>query len=96
MGTEYYVGCYDCMVYRDLDKFYELSWDVYNRKGMIELATKLKSDTFRLALLVSFMSKHRTHKCAVFNEHDSEYDDFDPDYDEKNIDYDYWNCDATE
>jgi len=91
MGTLYYVGCYDCNVFRDLDKFYDLLWEIDNREEAIELAAKLEHGSFRAALLVSFMGKHMGHKCAVFSEHDSAYYDFDPDFDDKNVDYDYWN-----
>ena len=95
MGTLYYVGCYDCMVYRDLDKFYDLLWDVSNRDEAKKLAIVFGINPFRAALLVSFMGKHMGHKCTVFSEHDSEYTDFDPDYDDKNVDYDYWKTNAT-
>ena len=92
MGTVFYVGCYDCMVYRDLDKFYALLQDVNNHQEAIGLAEKLQEGAFKAALLVSFMGKHTGHKCTVFSEHDSAYYDFDPDhdYDDKNADYDFW------
>ena len=90
MGTLYYVGCYDCMVYRDLDKFSDSLREVNNHKEAKEFATKLERGAFRAALLVSFMGKHKGHKCTVFSEHDFEYYDFDPDYDDKNVDYDFW------
>ena len=88
MGTLYYVGCYDCMVYRDLDKYYTLFDTVETRADALELRNEL--DTFRATLLVSFMGKHSGHKCTVFSEHDSAYYDFDPDYDDKNVDHDFW------
>ena len=98
MGTLYYVGCYDCMVFRDLDKYYMLCDIVETRDEALELSEKLgkhKGYQFRTALLLSFMGKHSGHKCTVFTEHDSVYYDFDPDYDDKNIDHDFWETDAT-
>lgn len=94
MGTLYYVGCYDCMVYRDLDKFYDFCASAEDRAEAMELADNLV--TFRAALLVSFMGKHMGHKCTVFSEHDSAYYDFDPDFDEKNIDHDFWSHPGAE
>ena len=69
MGTLYYVGCYDCEVYRDLDKFYTMLELVENRGDALKFGEQIKKDSFRAGLLVSFMWKHRGHNCTVFSEH---------------------------
>ena len=66
MGTLYYVGCYDCMVFRDLDKFYMLSDDVETHADAVKLGDDLDGHQgyiFRATLLISFMGKHSGHKC---------------------------------
>lgn len=72
MGTMYYVGCRDCKVVRDLDKFYSMR-EVDTRDDMEELAGVIESkDSYRAALLVSFMGEHRGHDCVAFTEHNDD------------------------
>ena len=73
MGTLYYVGCHDCKVFRDLDKFYTMLTPVENRADALVFAGDIKKDSFRAGLLVSFLWKHRGHNCTVFNEHMGEH-----------------------
>jgi len=68
MGTIYYVGCRDCNVFRDLDKFQAMSSGVDTREKAIEYATKIKKDSFRCGLLVSFLADHMGHSCVVFTD----------------------------
>ena len=85
MGTIYSVSCRDCKVTRDLDKFYSMI-AVETRDKAIELADRIKEfDSFRAALLVSFMWEHAGHNCTVFNEHDDDLSQqCDPFYREEN------------
>ena len=82
MGTIYYVGCRDCNVYRDLDKFYALRPGVNSRAKALSLCEEIKgSQSFRAALLVSFMADHLGHNCTTFSEHNADVcEEFDPDY----------------
>lgn len=77
MGTIYFVGCRDCNVYRDLDKFYSME-NAGTRKECQRIAEQIeKVDSFRAALLVSFLWTHEGHNCTAFNEHnDTEYERF--------------------
>jgi len=96
MGTVYFVGCYDCKVYRDIDKFYRLVYEVENREQALDFADEIKADSFRAGLLVSFMGKHMKHNCVVFNErHEGILQHFDPCFDDANEDYDFWNTNLT-
>ena len=69
MGTIYYIGCRDCGVFRDLDKAYFLT-SANSRKEVLACAEEVKKESFRSALIVSFMSEHRGHDCVLFDEHD--------------------------
>ena len=73
MGTIYYVGCRDCKVVRDLDKFCTMR-KVEDRPDAIKYADEIKKDSFRAGLLVSFLWEHEGHNCVAFSEH-SEPDD---------------------
>jgi hypothetical protein len=71
MGMLYYIGCKDCKVKRDLDKFYTLSFGdgIDTRKKALTYADNdIKKDSFRCGLLVSFLQKHKGHNCIVFDE----------------------------
>ena len=95
MGTIYFVGCFDCKKFRDLDKFYA-AYPAKNRKEALELATKIeKSHSFRAALLASFMAEHRTHSCTMFTEHDDWLDEFFSDNAEEESEL-CWKVDAVE
>ena len=74
MGTISYVACKTCKVYRDLDKFYGIP-EVDTRKEALEYAERLKEDSFRAALLVTFMREHAEHDCVFFTEHAGIYED---------------------
>lgn len=93
MGTIYFVGCRDCKVTRDLDKFYTMR-TAADRADAIAIANDIKErDSFRAALLASFMWEHKGHNCTVFNEHDDalseELDPFENEHGVKE-DKDYW------
>lgn len=84
MGTIYYVACKKCKVVRDLDKFYNTGDYVENRNDAISHAKDIQRNSFRPALLVSFMAKHMGHECVFFNEHSEFYKE---DYAD---DHNYW------
>lgn len=92
MGVCYYVVCHDCKVCRDLDKYYAMLRDEDadgSREGMLKYAADeiVHGNSFRAALLVTFMGKHIGHKCTVVHE-DFAYDMMnDEGYAE---DFDYW------
>lgn len=91
MGTLYSVGCYDCHIHRNLDKFYRLEYEVETREEAISFSDDIKNDSFRAGLLVSFMGKHKGHKCVVYSEHDEEiWEHFEPEFRRANDDYDFW------
>lgn len=78
MGTIYFIGCKDCKVKRDLDKFYTSSFGkgIDTRKNMLIYGDdEIKKDFFRCALLVSFLADHKEHNCVMFDEHNDELDD---------------------
>lgn len=71
MGVIYFVGCKKCGIYRDLDKFYTLHFcgEIKDRKKALELADKeVKKDSFRCALLLSFLSQHYGHDIVLFDD----------------------------
>ncbi len=71
MSTDYFIGCMDCKIVRHLDSFYTMALsDVKGREDALKLADELKKDSFRSALLISFMYEHKGHNCTVFSEHD--------------------------
>jgi hypothetical protein len=76
MGTINFIGCYDCNVYRDLDKLGYLAtgYGVKNRKDAIEFSKDIQNENygsaFKAALLVSFCLKHKSHKIVFFDEHE--------------------------
>jgi|JI10StandDraft_1071094.scaffolds.fasta_scaffold1413656_2 hypothetical protein len=64
MGVNYYVGCRDCEVYRDLDKL---------RPSIPTTAHEVKDAAkdlaaFPAALLIGFMVEHQGHNCTLFND----------------------------
>ena len=74
MGTCYYVICRDCKVSRDLDKFYSMLQMVHNRCEALALASDMKGDSFRSALLASFLYEHRGHNCTICSEYEDATD----------------------
>ena len=73
MGTLYYVGCFDCGVFRDLNKFYTIGHPVETREDALEMSERMSKDSFRASLLASFLWKHKGHSCTVFDEHMGEH-----------------------
>jgi len=75
MGTLYYVACYDCKVFRDLDKHMGGAGNTpHTRKEMLEYCEKeIEKRSYRYALLVSFLIDHAAHNCELVNE-DNMYD----------------------
>ena len=68
MGICYSIACEDCKVTRDLDNLL-LNEDVETREGMIKYTDFLSNKPlYREALLISFMAKHRRHKCILYND----------------------------
>jgi len=87
MGVIHYVGCRDCEVKRDLDKFYAMQPNIETREDALELGEYLKvSHSFRAGLLASFMKKHAGHNCTVWDDC-NDWDNPENDYRE---DYDFW------
>ena len=79
MGIEYYVCCKDCKITRELDKFYTSDiYKVNNREDALSYSDRIKKDSFRAGLLVSFMAEHKGHDCTLFNEADRFSEEFDP------------------
>lgn len=73
MGVIYYAICRDCRVYQDLDKFYLLHEKVRDRSEAFKLAKRIcepLGDSFRSALLVSFMGEHIGHNCSIVSDQD--------------------------
>jgi hypothetical protein len=67
----YRVGCRDCKISRDLDKFYSMR-PAADRAEALDIANQIKErDAFRAALLVSFLWEHKGHNCTVFSEDDT-------------------------
>lgn len=93
MGTIYSVGCRDCKITRNLNKFDSMR-TAKTRTEALDIANYIKDfDSFRAALLVSFMWDHKGHNCTIFNEHDDalsqELDPFENQHGVK-YDNDYW------
>jgi hypothetical protein len=65
MGVNYYIGCRDCKVLRDLDKL----GPVYpqNIAEAKQAGKDLKE--YNSALLIGFMVEHQGHNCTLFNDH---------------------------
>ena len=84
MGTISYIACKVCKVTRDLDKFYNQGYGVSNREEALEHAKEIEANSFRPALLVSFMAAHIGHECVFFNEHSGCEEQYDPYYKEDN------------
>ena len=92
MGTIYSVTCRDCKITRDLDKFYSMR-TAADRAEALDIAKDIQArDSFRAALLASFMWEHKGHNCTVFNEHCSIAEELDPFENEHGYkeDKDYW------
>jgi len=97
MGTIYSVGCRDCKVTRDLDKFYGCH-SVDGRKEALALTEDFKDRyAYRSVLLASFMAEHMGHNCTVFTEHmDSVSEELDPYHgNAKSDDRDFWDTQET-
>jgi hypothetical protein len=94
MGTEYYITCKDCKVSRGLDKYYSANiYPVTTRQEALDYREKIKDDSFRAALLVSFMGEHMNHNCVFHDEHNDEYETYCYDADESpeyKEDTDFW------
>jgi hypothetical protein len=77
MGQLFYIACTECKITRDLDKFYTLfhclEQKIKDKNEMIEFSEHVEKDSFRSALLISFMAEHYGHKCVLTNEQDSVY-----------------------
>ena len=70
MGLISWVACRDCLVVRDLDKFYALR-SAKTRDEASAIAAEIRElHSYRAALLASFMFEHKTHRCTLFDEHD--------------------------
>ncbi len=79
MSTDYFVACKTCKVVRGLDTFYTSDiYPVENRQQALEFADRIKNDSFRAGLLVSFMGKHKNHEIVFFTEHDRIAEECDP------------------
>lgn len=68
MGVIYHVACKQCKVMRDLDKFYTALGNPQSRDEALEFADRIKDDSFRAGLLVSFMGAHMGHECVLSND----------------------------
>jgi hypothetical protein len=92
MGTIYSVACRDCLITRDLDKFYALLSSSCSRDEALLLEESIKRRyTFNAALLVSFMATHLGHNCTIFSEHDEELNrELSPYYQRTTEDINYW------
>lgn len=91
MATIYFVVCKQCKVARDLDKFHGNGSGVNTRAEAVSFSQEL--DTFKSALLVSFMAKHRGHDCVFVNEHAYKYNPYDSETGYK-WDVDFWSDEA--
>ena len=91
MGTIYSVACKKCKVTRDLDKFYTAR-PVDNRCDALSFSKEIIEDSFRVALLVSFLAEHKGHECVFFDEHSSCDEELNPFYNDNEYKYDrdYW------
>jgi hypothetical protein len=73
MGTQYYIGCMDCGIHRDLDKHMAGAiCTPQTREEAIKYGEEVKHNPFRYGLLVSFLLEHAGHKCRFFSEHERE------------------------
>lgn len=80
MGVIYFVGCKDCKIRRDLDKFYTLSFgkNVLDRKSALKYSEEdIKKDSFRASLLLSFLSQHYGHNIIMFDDYSMEEELYD-------------------
>lgn len=68
MGVIYAVVCRDCQVQRNLDKFRLILSVAKSRGDALGLAKEVEGDSFRAALLVSFMGEHLGHNCTVVSD----------------------------
>jgi len=101
MGVEYSIACIDCKVTRDLGKFQNIDRDIDTKEEMIlykkeVIQSQENGDPFRSAMLVSFMAKHRRHKCILYTDtfDDDICEQVDPFFNETNgfkEDINYWN-----
>lgn len=92
MGVIYSIACRNCKVTRDLDKFKASEPQVKTRQDALDYVDVIQRESFRAALLVSFMVTHKNHDCVFFHEQsgmDEELDPFENEYGFKQ-DTDYW------
>ena len=76
MGTIHFIGCRDCGVSRDIDKFYSMRKGVDTREKALSLSEEIvQRDYFRSALLVAFLADHSGHNCTTFTENQEEIRD---------------------
>lgn len=75
MGTQYYIGCIDCKVKREIDKFYlprtiktQTEWNEF----FYDLENATPKEYYAIALLLSFMHEHMCHKLIYFSDQDDE------------------------
>lgn len=69
MGVIYYVGCSECLVYRNLDKLYIPR--IERRAQALDITEQLKNglrSPLRFVLLAGFMRDHMDHACTFFDE----------------------------
>jgi len=87
MGVIYHVACKQCKVKRDLDKFYTALGNPQDRDEAVEFSDRIKEDSFRAGLLVSFMGAHMGHNCVLID--DSHWSD-DDEWDEYTEEDHFW------
>lgn len=70
MGTEFCVLCHDCKVVRALDKFGVMMTNAKTKGEMLAVSYSIEShDSYRSALLATFLWKHKDHRVTVDWEH---------------------------
>ncbi len=93
MGTQYWVGCRDCKVYRHVDKIKLLDNKIETRDEALEFAKDVEENSFRAGLIVSFMAEHKGHNCTLFWEHDDKtWEEFEDEYKAVLQDDQFWHA----
>lgn len=99
MGVEHYITCTDCKISRSLEKYYSATiYPVTTRQEALDFREKVKDDSFRAALLISFMGDHQDHSCVFHTENNGQYDTWDWELDketEYKEDTDFWQVDEV-
>jgi len=77
-----------------LDKFSssEIGTKVFNRDDAMMFAEKMKHESFRAGLLISFLAIHNGHDCIFFDEYTSLESKLNPHHDHNNFvqDHNFW------